>query len=47
MQRYVTYWQRLAATSMLALLGIQAMAQEPPKPDYPPSDKVLEGYEKK
>ena len=51
MRRYFSYWQRLAVTTMLALLGVQAVAQEPakvepPKPDYPPSDKVLEGYEK-
>ena len=51
MRRYYAYWQRLAATAMLTLVGVQAVAQEPakpdsPKPDYPPSDKVLEGYEK-
>ena len=51
MRSHLSFWPRLAATAMLALLGAQAVAQEPakvepPKPDYPPSDKVLEGYEK-
>jgi len=42
---------RIAATLLLAAMGAQAIAQEtpkpePPKPDYPPSEKILEGYEK-
>jgi len=42
---------RIAATMLLAALGAQAIAQDPPKPDppkpeYPPSEKILEGYEK-
>ena len=41
----------LAVTTLMALLGTHAIAQDaaapqPPKPDYPPSDKILEGYEK-
>lgn len=38
-------------TTLLALAGVNAVAQEtpkpePPKPDYPPSEKILEGYER-
>ena len=51
MQIYFSCCRRLAVTTLVALLGVQAVAQEPanpdpPKPDYPPSEKVLEGYEK-
>lgn len=51
MSRYSSLCRSLAATALLAYLGAQAVAQEttkpdPPKPDYPPSEKVLEGYEK-
>ncbi|MDA1232760.1 MAG: DUF5117 domain-containing protein, partial [Planctomycetota bacterium] len=42
---------RIAVATLLAALGAQALAQEPPnpeppKPEYPPSAKILEGYEK-
>ena len=48
---YFFHFRHLAVTTLLALLGAQAVAQEsqksePPKPDYPTSDKILEGYEK-
>ncbi len=48
---YFFHFRHLAVTTLLALLGAQAAAQEsqksePPKPDYPTSDKILEGYEK-
>ena len=46
MRRCLIGCGRIAATMLLATLGAQAIAQEPPKPDYPPSEKVLEGYEK-
>lgn len=37
---------RIAVAALLAALGAQSLAQDPPKPDYPPSEKILEGYEK-
>jgi len=51
MRRYSALRRILAATTLLALLGTQSIAEEsakpdPPKPDYPPSEKILEGFEK-
>lgn len=46
MRRCMIGCGRFAATMLLAAMGVQATAQEPPKPEYPPSEKVLEGYEK-
>jgi len=51
MRRYVSLCRGLAATALLAIFGTQIFAQEtdkpgPPKPDYPPAEKILEGYEK-
>ena len=51
MRRYSSLCRGLAATTLLAIIGTQAFAQEtekpsPPKPDYPPAEKILEGYEK-
>ncbi len=49
MLRYIARCRFLAATTLMALLGTHAVAQEaatPPKPDYPPQEKILEGYEK-
>ena len=51
MRRCFTGCGHIAATMLLAALGARAIGQEPPKPeppkpDYPPSEKILEGYEK-
>ena len=49
MVRHLSRCRFLAVTTLMALLGTHAVAQEaatPPKPDYPPHDKILEGYEK-
>ena len=46
MRRCFTGCGRIAATMLLAAMGAQAISQEPAKPEYPPSEKVLEGYEK-
>lgn len=51
MRRYSSLCRGLAATTLLAIIGTQAFAQEtekpsPPKPDYPPAEKILEGFEK-
>jgi len=49
MVRHLSRCRFLAVTTLMALLGTHAVAQEaatPPKPDYPAHDKILEGYEK-
>ena len=50
MCRYSSLCRSLTATALLAVFGITAIAQEtekpgPPKPEYPPAEKVLEGFE--
>lgn len=46
MLRQLFQLRNLALSAVLALAGPGLMAQEVPQPDYPPADKVLEGYEK-
>ena len=46
MLRQLFQLRNLALSAMLALAGPGLMAQEVQQPDYPPADKVLEGYEK-
>lgn len=46
MLRQLFQLRNLALSAVLALAGPGLMAQEGQQPDYPPADKVLEGYEK-
>jgi hypothetical protein len=46
MLRQLFQLRNLALSAVLAMAGPGLMAQEVPQPDYPPADKVLEGYEK-
>jgi len=46
MLRHLLQLRNLALSALLAAGGSGVMAQEGQQPDYPPADKVLEGYEK-
>ncbi len=46
MLKHLFLIRHLALSAVFAIAGSNAFAQEPAQPDYPPADKVLEGYEK-
>ena len=46
MLRQLLQLRNLALSALLATAGSGLMAQEGQQPDFPPADKVLEGYEK-
>jgi hypothetical protein len=46
MLRQLFQLRNLAMSALLATVGSGLMAQEGQQPDYPPADKVLEGFEK-